>query len=47
MHPGDTVVTPPGEWRWHGAAPDSFMTYLAIWEAPTDGGPETAWGDEE
>ncbi len=45
MRPGDTVVTPPGEWHWHGAAPDRFMTHLAIWEAPDDGGPETEWGD--
>ena len=40
---GDTVRTPPGEWHWHGAAPDHFMTHLAIWEAPADG-PESEWG---
>jgi quercetin dioxygenase-like cupin family protein len=40
---GDTVYTPPGEWHWHGAAPDRFMTHLAIFEAPADG-PETEWG---
>jgi quercetin dioxygenase-like cupin family protein len=40
---GDTVATPPGEWHWHGAAPDHFMTHLAIWEAPADG-PESEWG---
>ncbi len=22
MRPGDTVHTPPGEWHWHGAAPE-------------------------
>jgi len=44
MRPGDVVHTPPGEWHWHGAAPDSLMTHLAIWEAP-DEGPETEWGD--
>ena len=47
---GDTVHTPPGEWHWHGAAPDHFMTHLAIWEAPPEG-EETEWGaqvtDEE
>lgn len=47
---GDTVHTPPGEWHWHGAAPDRFMTHLAIWEAPANG-PESEWGqlvsDEE
>ena len=41
---GDTVHTPPGEWHWHGAAPDHFMTHLAMWEAPADG-PESEWGD--
>src|SRR5918992_4187482 len=41
---GVTIVTPPGEWHWHGAAPDHFMTHLAMWEAP-DEGPESEWGD--
>lgn len=40
---GDTVHTPPGEWHWHGAAPDRFMTHLAIYEAPAEGA-ETEWG---
>lgn len=40
---GDTIWTPPGEWHWHGAAPDSFMTHLAILETPAEG-PETEWG---
>jgi quercetin dioxygenase-like cupin family protein len=47
---GDTVHTPPGEWHWHGAAPDHFMTHLAMWEAPAQG-PESEWdqkiSDEE
>jgi quercetin dioxygenase-like cupin family protein/transcriptional regulator with XRE-family HTH domain len=41
---GDTIHTPPGEWHWHGAAPDHFMSHLAIWEAP-ESGPESQWGD--
>ena len=41
---GDTIHTPPGEWHWHGAAPDHFMTHLAIWEAPADGA-EVEFGD--
>jgi len=45
MRAGDTVVTPAGEWHWHGAAPHRFMTHLAIWEAPDHGGLETEWGD--
>ncbi|MFF3331853.1 cupin domain-containing protein [Streptomyces sp. NPDC002888] len=31
-HPGDVIHTPPGEQHWHGAAPDQFMTHLALWE---------------
>jgi len=45
MRPGDTIYTPPGEWHWHGADPDHFMTHIALWEAPADGGTETEWGD--
>jgi quercetin dioxygenase-like cupin family protein len=41
---GDTILTPPGQWHWHGAAPDHFMTHLAMWEAPADG-PESEWGE--
>ncbi len=44
LHPGDTVWAPPGEWHWHGAAPDRFMAHLAIWEAP-DQGTESDWGE--
>ena len=42
---GDTIVTPPGEWHWHGAAPDHFMTHLTVYEAADDGA-ETDWGDQ-
>ena len=42
---GDTVYTPPGEWHWHGAAPDHFMTHVAIWEAPAEGA-ETDWAEQ-
>ena len=41
---GDIVDTPPGEWHWHGAAPDRFMTHLAVWEAPAEG-PESKWAE--
>jgi len=45
IRPGDTIYTPPGEWHWHGAAPNHFMTHLAMWEAPADGrGHESEWG---
>lgn len=47
---GRAIRSPPGEWHWHGPAPDHFMTHLAMWAAPADG-PETEWGaqvsDEE
>jgi quercetin dioxygenase-like cupin family protein len=42
---GDTIYTPPGEWHWHGAAPDRIMTHHAIWEAPSEG-PESDWGEQ-
>jgi quercetin dioxygenase-like cupin family protein len=41
MQPGDTVYTPPGVWHWHGAAPDFFMTHLAL--SLAGGGVE--WGE--
>jgi quercetin dioxygenase-like cupin family protein len=40
---GDTVVCPPGEDHWHGAAPDTFMSHLALLEAKPDGGDPTTW----
>ncbi|GAA3703648.1 cupin domain-containing protein [Arthrobacter ginkgonis] len=46
MRPGDTVYTPPGEWHWHGAATDHFMSHLAMWEGTGDAEvPETEWGE--
>lgn len=30
---GDVIWTPPGEKHWHGAAPNSTMTHIAIQEA--------------
>jgi quercetin dioxygenase-like cupin family protein len=42
---GDTVYTPPGEWHWHGAAAEHFMTHLAMWEAAAEGS-ETEWGEK-
>ncbi|MFI9645688.1 cupin domain-containing protein [Streptomyces sp. NPDC052040] len=34
---GDTVWIDPDEWHWHGAAPRTFMTHLAVVEAAEDG----------
>jgi quercetin dioxygenase-like cupin family protein len=32
LHPGDTVLIPPGVRHWHGAAPDRIFAHLAISE---------------
>jgi quercetin dioxygenase-like cupin family protein len=32
VHPGDIVWFPPGEKHWHGAAPTTAMTHIAIAE---------------
>jgi quercetin dioxygenase-like cupin family protein len=32
IHPGDIVWFPPGENHWHGAAPTTVMTHIAIAE---------------
>lgn len=47
MRQGDTVRTPPGEWHWHGATREDFMTHLAMWEGPgpDQDTPETTWGE--
>ncbi|MFH8258306.1 (R)-mandelonitrile lyase [Streptomyces roseolus] len=34
---GDSVRIAPGEWHWHGAAPTTFMTHLAVQEVAGDG----------
>jgi hypothetical protein len=39
------ISTPPGEWHWHGAAPDHYMIHLSITEAPGDERPEADWGE--
>ena len=33
VSPGDVVWFPPGEKHWHGAAPTTAMTHIAIQEA--------------
>lgn len=41
MRPGDTVYTPPSVWHWHAAAPETFMTHLALSVA----GGSVDWGE--
>lgn len=33
IRPGDVVWFPPGEKHWHGAAPTTAMTHIAVQEA--------------
>ncbi len=44
LRPGDRVFFEPGEDHWHGAAPDRFMTHLAMVEVDEEGNPAT-WGE--
>jgi quercetin dioxygenase-like cupin family protein len=50
IRPGDRVFFQPGEEHWHGAAPNRFMTHLAMLDVD-DGGNNATWGqhvtDEE
>ena len=41
LRPGDVVNIPPDVKHWHGAAPDSWFSHLAV-EVPADGG-ATEW----
>jgi quercetin dioxygenase-like cupin family protein len=43
IHAGETVLCPPDEDHWHGAAADTFMSHLAMLEALPDGGDPTTW----
>jgi quercetin dioxygenase-like cupin family protein len=44
IRPGDSVFFEPGEDHWHGAAPNRFMTHLAMLDVDEEGHPAT-WGD--
>ena len=44
IRPGDRVFFEPGEEHWHGAAPNRFMTHLALLDVDDDGNNAT-WGD--
>jgi quercetin dioxygenase-like cupin family protein len=45
IRPGDRVYFEPDENHWHGAAPNRFMTHIAIQEADGSGSPVT-WGEQ-
>lgn len=44
IRPGDRVFFEPGEDHWHGAAPNHFMTHLAMLEVD-DAGNNATWGE--
>jgi quercetin dioxygenase-like cupin family protein len=44
IRPGDRVFFEPGEEHWHGAAPNRFMTHVAMLEVGDDGEP-ARWGE--
>jgi quercetin dioxygenase-like cupin family protein len=44
IRPGDRVHFEPDEDHWHGAAPNRFMTHLAMQEVDETGSPVT-WGE--
>jgi quercetin dioxygenase-like cupin family protein len=45
IRPGDRVFFEPGEDHWHGAAPNRFMTHVAMLDVDDDGNNAT-WGDQ-
>src|SRR6266567_3164866 len=38
IRPGNVIHIPGGEWHWHGAAPDHFMTHLSMSEGDAEWG---------
>ena len=44
IRPGDRVFFEPGEDHWHGAAPNRFMTHIAMQDVDEQGNP-VAWGE--
>jgi quercetin dioxygenase-like cupin family protein len=44
IRPGDSVFFEPGEEHWHGAAPDRFMTHLALLDVDAEGN-NADWGE--
>ena len=45
IRPGDVIHILGGEWHWHGAAPDHFMTHLSMSEGDAEWGEHV--GDSE
>jgi quercetin dioxygenase-like cupin family protein len=45
IRPGDVIRVAGGEEHWHGAAPDRFMTHIAITEGDTEWGEHLTDGE--
>jgi quercetin dioxygenase-like cupin family protein len=44
IRPGDRVFFEPGEEHWHGAAPNRFMTHMAMLDVDDEGN-SADWGE--
>jgi quercetin dioxygenase-like cupin family protein len=44
IRPRDRVFFAPGEEHWHGAAPDRFMTHIAMLQVDDEGN-SAVWGE--
>ncbi len=44
IRPGDRVFFEPDEEHWHGAAPDRFMTHIAMQQVDEEGN-AASWGE--
>jgi quercetin dioxygenase-like cupin family protein len=40
LEPGDVIHVEPGEWHFHGGAPDAPLVHVAV-----NGGGDAVWGD--
>jgi quercetin dioxygenase-like cupin family protein len=40
LEPGDVIHVEPGEWHFHGGAPDAPLVHVAV-----NGGGDAIWGD--
>jgi quercetin dioxygenase-like cupin family protein len=43
VHPGQRIYTPPGEERWHAAAPGVYMEHIAMLQNGDNPATTTTW----
>lgn len=46
LRAGDSVSFDPGERHWHGAAPSSLMSHLAVQATDPETGEQTLWEEQ-